>query len=336
MEKELLFTPVKNRFTLFPIKYPQIYQYFKSHEASFWMTEEIDLKEDITHWENLNDDERYFISQILAFFAASDGIVNENLILNFYQYIEIPEARTFYTFQMAMESIHSETYSVLIDTFIKNDQEKTKLFDAIHNFPCVKGKADWALKWIDSKHLQDLNFSRDQILVRQLLAFIIVEGLFFSGSFCSIFWLKNRGLMPGLSFSNELISRDENIHMEFGIHLYSLVSGRCSEKEVHEMFLDAINIEEEFITSSLPVSLIGMNCETMKSYIRFVADNILYKLGYSKIFNISECPFQFMELLSFSGGNSKVNFFEKRNPDYQKANIMNNTSSTEINFDESF
>lgn len=613
---EQLLKEVKNRFTLFPIQYPKIYEFFQLHEAGFWTTEEIDLKNDIVDWnEKLNDDERYFIKNILAFFAASDGIVNENLVLNFYNNIQIPEARAYYTMQMLMETIHcvsgdtyllteeghfkigdlaerkkeckiwngeewskvkpvktsdcasmycvrldnglelkctskhkwyvwneniscedsdsdsevqmvytedlihgdkfkytipilnnnqdmkfsvhpyrqgykdnlnnidliqkiedvlnwpfdariqwlqgffdsrascfrnltdeeaqkilylllntgidsclknkddstimfsdkeythlssmaqrslelevmieevielegtqasycftepkrhmgvfngiltgqSQTYSVLIDTFIKELEEKDKLFDAINNIPVIQKKANWALKWISSekteqddalesylntknlsdlenlinvliKHKKDIIF-KNETFIKQLLAFVIVEGLFFSGSFCAIFWLKNRGLMPGLCFSNELISRDESLHCQMGIYLYSLVKNRLSEEYVHSIFREAVDIEKEFITQSLPVSLIGMNSEKMSLYIEYVADRLLYDLGYSKIFGVKTCPFSFMELLSFSGENSKVNFFEKRNADYQKSGVGKTQSDMEIKFEDEF
>lgn len=361
--REPLLDECENRFTLFPIKYSKIYEFFQTHEAGFWTTEEIDLKEDLTDWDNkLNENEKYFVSHILAFFAASDGIVNENLVLNFYQALEIPEARAYYTMQMLIETIHSQTYSVLIDTFIKDSQERENLFNAIHHVPVVQKKAHWALKWITTANeekekaleacksgkIEDLEYLRDllekqntkeyktDIFIKQLLAFVIVEGLFFSGSFCSIFWLKNRGLMPGLCFSNELISRDEKIHADFGIYLYSLIKNKLSEEYVHKMFIEAVSIEKEFIIEALPVSLIGMNSEMMSKYIEYVADRILLDLGYSKLFNVRECPFKFMELLSFSGGNSKVNFFEKRNPDYQKSGIGKNSEEMNLLFEEEF
>lgn len=348
--RETILQEETNRYTLFPIKYHKMYKFFQDHEANFWTTEEIDLKEDLDHWKKLNENEKYFIKNVLAFFAASDGIVNENLIINFYKKVPIAEARAFYTFQMAMETIHSQTYSVLIDTFINDDREKDTLFDAIYHIPVVKKKADWAIKWMnleeielnevmkrnDDKEIADFmrrkgdnkNFSR------QLFAFIIVEGLFFSGSFCSIFWLKSRGLMPGLSFSNELISRDEAMHCDFGIYLYSLLNNKLDENIIHNIMREAVDIEKEFITESLPVSMIGMNCNKMKKYIEFVSDRILSDMGYSKLYNVKECPFNFMELLSFSGGNSKVNFFEKRNSDYQKSGVGRTAEDLEIGFED--
>lgn len=587
--KEYLLQPVSNRFTLLPIKHKKLYDLFKQHEANFWTTEEIDLKDDIKHWETLNDNEKYFIKNVLAFFAGSDGIVNENLVVNFYNDIEIPEVRAFYTMQMLSESIHcvapetqiltdkgyfeikslcnnkvnvwngkewsevevkktadkaklytvelsngmsldctskhkwyiegkeeytytedlckddkivsnwsypvldienkdecdkmfyvpinhsiktkiqwiqenfvrdrkeldfshskgilknvqfllttlnvksnigyfcddiyylkleeegflklrdlglnfsnwdkkeltmkvlrviyegrigetycfnepknhtgifngiltgqSETYGVLIDSLIKDEDEKHKLFNAIETIPAVKKKAEWALKWIGNEQNDIINEYKknptkdnlekfvnitekfkdnkitNKVFTKRLLAFILVEGLFFSGSFCAIFWLKNRGLMPGLSFSNELISKDEGIHALFGIELYHMIKNKLDEKEVCEMFLEAVAIEKEFITKSLPVSLIGMNCETMKTYIEFVADKLLIELGYKKLYNVKECPFKFMELLSFSGGNSKVNFFEKRNSDYIKSSVGKNQEDSELVFDDDF
>ena len=333
--KEPLLKQEENRWTLFPIKYPKMYEFFKNHEASFWTTEEINLKDDVIHWEDkLNDNERHFIKYVLAFFAASDGIVNENLVVNFYQKIQISEARAFYTVQMMMETIHSETYSVLIDTFIKDSLEKNKLFDSIQHIPVIKKKADWAIKYMELKSNES---NSDYIFVKQLLSFIIVEGLFFSGSFCSIFWLKNKGLMPGLTFSNELISRDENLHCSFGIYLYSLVENKLSQKEVQQMIKDAVDIEKEFITEALPVSLIGLNCKTMCSYIEFVANKILTDLGYDKLYNVKECPFPFMELISFAGRNNKVNFFEKRNSNYQKSGVSSKIEKEDtLDFDMDF
>lgn len=350
-----------NRFSLFPIEYPKMYEFFQIHEANFWTTEEIDLKEDVRDWETkLNDDEKHFIKYVLAFFAASDGIVNENLAVNFYKKIPIAESRLYYTIQMLMESIHSQTYSVLIDTLVKDDKEKDLLFNAIQHIPVVQKKAEWAINYLtleedkleqelekfknekdSEKLIQYLEMRKDpnyvnNTFIKQLVAFIIVEGIFFSGSFCAIFWLKNRGLMPGLSFSNELISKDENLHCEYGIYLYSLLKNRLSESEIHTMFKEAVDIEKEFVCSSLPVSLIGMNSNLMSKYIEFVADHILIKMGYSKLYNVKECPFTFMELISFSGTNSKVNFFEKRNADYQRSGVGKTKQETELSFDEDF
>lgn len=320
---EDIFKVQDNRFTLFPLKYSKMYEFFKQHESNFWTAQEISLSDDVKQWENdLNEDERFFIKNILAFFAGSDGIVNENIILNLYQKIQIPESRCYYTMQMMIESVHSETYSILIETFIKNNDEKEKLFNAIHTIPWVQKKAQWSIDYMN-----------DDNIIKQLFAFIIVEGLFFSGSFCALFWLKNRGLMPGLTFSNELIARDENMHTEYGIYIYSLIKNKLSEKLAKKIMKEAVDIEKNFVCNSIPVSLIGMNNELMSTYIEYVSDNLMVKMGYKPIFNIKKCPFNFMELLSFSGKNSKVNFFEKKNSDYQKANIGN---ANDLVFDEDF
>lgn len=307
-EDEILLKENKDRFVILPINYHKVWEKYKKHEASFWTAEEIDLSGDPKDWENLNDGERHFISHVLAFFAASDGIVNENLAVNFMSEVQLPEARCFYGFQIMMENIHSETYALLIDTYIKNAEEKHKLFHAIDTIPAVKKKAEWALRWIDNG-----NFAE------RLVAFAAVEGIFFSGSFCSIFWLKKRGLMPGLTFSNELISRDEGLHCEFACLLYSMLQNKLPEAEVRNIISDAVTIEKEFITEALPVALIGMNATLMQQYIEFVADRWLSELGYSKIYNASN-PFDFMEMISLQG---KTNFFEKRVGDYQKAGVMN-------------
>ena len=273
----------------------------------FWRAEEIDLSKDITHWECLNSDERVFVSMILAFFAASDGIVLENLASRFMSDVQISEARAFYGFQIAMENIHSETYSLLIETYIKDKMEKHKLFNAIENFPCIKKKSDWAQKWIHD--------NRSSFATR-LVAFACVEGIFFSGAFCSIFWLKKRGLMPGLTFSNELISRDEALHCEFAVLLYSKLLKKIDKSRIHEIIKEAVEIETEFICEALPCRLIGMNSELMTQYIKFVADRLCVQLGYKKIYNVAN-PFDFMELISLE---SKTNFFEKRNDSYALAN----------------
>ena len=299
----------KDRFVLFPIQHADIWGFYKKAEASFWTAEEIDLSPDMVDWETkLNDDERYFIKHVLAFFAASDGIVNENLAINFLNEVQYPEARCFYGFQVMMENIHSETYSLLIDTYIKDPIEKDKLFHAIDTMDCVKKKADWALRWIDKGSFAE-----------RLIAFAAVEGIFFSGSFCSIFWLKKRGLMPGLSFSNELISRDEGLHCDFACLLYTKhLINKLSKKTVEKIIVDAVNIEKEFVTDALPVNLIGMNAKLMQQYIEFVADRLLVELGNEKIYNATN-PFDFMEMISLQG---KTNFFEKRVGEYQKAGVM--------------
>jgi len=320
-EDEILLKENKDRFVILPINYPKVWEHYKKHEASFWTAEEIDLSGDTKDWENLNDGERHFISHVLAFFAASDGIVNENLAVNFMSEVQLPEARCFYGFQIMMENIHSETYALLIDTYIKNSAEKHKLFHAIDTIPAVKKKADWALRWINNG-----NFAE------RLVAFAAVEGIFFSGSFCSIFWLKKRGLMPGLTFSNELISRDEGLHCEFACLLYSMLQNRLTEDHVQSIIRDAVDIEKEFITEALPVGLIGMNAVLMQQYIEFVADRWLSELGYSKIYNATN-PFDFMEMISLQG---KTNFFEKRVGDYQKAGVMNNNEVTTFSTEEDF
>jgi ribonucleoside-diphosphate reductase beta chain len=297
----------KDRFVMFPLRYHDIWEMYKTAEHSFWTSEEIDLSQDLTDWnERLNDDERHFIKMVLAFFAASDGIVNENLAENFLKEVQYPEAKCFYGFQIAIENIHSETYSLLIDTYIKNEEEKMKLFRAIDNYPSIMKKAEWALKWIGSGSFTE-----------RLIAFAVVEGIFFSGSFCSIFWLKKRGLMPGLSFSNELISRDEGLHCKFACLLYNkYVSDKMSQERLKEIFCSAVEIEKEFITESLPASLIGMNSKLMTQYIEYVADFWLAELGCSKVYN-STNPFDFMDMISLQG---KTNFFEKRVGEYRKVN----------------
>lgn len=305
--EEILLKENKDRFVILPINYPKVWEMYKKHEASFWTAEEIDLSGDLKNWADMNNGERHFISHVLAFFAASDGIVNENLAVNFMSEVQIPEARCFYGFQIMMENIHSETYALLIDTYIKDPQEKTHLFHAIDTVPAVKKKAEWALRWIDKG-----NFAE------RLVAFAAVEGIFFSGSFCSIFWLKKRGLMPGLTFSNELISRDEGLHCEFACLLYKMLNTQLSQEAVYEIIGDAVRIEKEFITEALPAALIGMNSKLMQQYIEFVADRWLNELGYPKMFNASN-PFDFMEMISLQG---KTNFFEKRVGDYQKSGVM--------------
>ncbi|CAN8097279.1 unnamed protein product [Discula destructiva] len=301
------------RFVLFPIQYHEIWQMYKKHEASFWTAEEIDLSKDMHDWENrLNDDEKYFISHILAFFAASDGIVNENLVERFSSEVQIPEARCFYGFQTMMENIHSETYSLLIDTYIKEPAQRTYLLNAIETIPCIRKKADWALKWITD---------RESTYAQRLVAFAAVEGIFFSGAFASIFWLKKRGLMPGLTFSNELISRDEGLHTDFACLLFSHLRNRPSKERVAAIITEAVVIEKEFLTEALPCGLLGMNANLMKQYIEFVADRLLLALGNEKVYKATN-PFDFMENISLGG---KTNFFEKRVGDYQKAGVMAST-----------
>jgi ribonucleoside-diphosphate reductase beta chain len=311
-----------NRFVLFPIEHKDIWQMFKTQQACIWTAEEVDLANDLNDWRHkLNDDERYFIKNVLAFFAASDGIVNENLAENFLSEVQYTEAKFFYGFQVMMENVHSETYSLLIDTYIQDTVEKDKLFRAIETIPAVKKKADWALKWVDSPNFQE-----------RLVAFAAVEGIFFSGSFCSIFWLRKRGLMPGLCFSNELISRDEGMHCDFAVLLHNHhLSNKVSEERIKEIIMSALEIEKEFITESLPVRLIGMNSDLMKQYLEFVADRLLVDLGCSKVYN-STCPFDFMENISIQG---KTNFFEKRVGEYQKSGILNKSEDT-FGFSEDF
>tara|TARA_Y100000591_G_scaffold333014_1_gene373082 strand:+ start:2475 stop:3449 length:975 start_codon:yes stop_codon:yes gene_type:complete len=302
-QKEPLLTPNDNRFVMFPIKDQEVWKMYKKMEDSFWRTEEIDLSKDLKHWQSLKDDEKHFIKHVLAFFAASDGIVLENLGQRFMNEVQLAEARAAYGFQIMMENIHSETYSLLIDTLVKNETEKTQLFEAIDNYPCIKKKADWAIKWI--------NDNRSGFATR-LIAFACVEGIFFSGSFCSIYWLKKRGLMPGLTFSNELISRDEGMHTDFAVLLFSKLINKPKKAKVHEIFKNAVEIEKEFICEALPCRLIGMNQVLMGQYIEFVADRLVVQLGYPKIYN-SANPFDFMEMISLQG---KTNFFEKRVGDY--------------------
>lgn len=314
----------KDRFVIFPIQHHDIWQWYKKQEACFWTAEEIDLHQDLSDWNNkLSDDERYFIKHILAFFAASDGIVNENLAENFVNEVQFSEAKFFYGFQIMMENIHSETYSLLIDTYVKDEKEKNILFKAIENFPAIKKKAEWALKWIESPSFAE-----------RLIAFAAVEGIFFSGAFCSIFWLKKRGLMPGLTFSNELISRDEGMHCDFAVHLHNnhLVN-KVSPERIKEIIVDALTIEREFITESLPVSLIGMNATLMTQYLEFVTDRLLVELGCAKVYN-SANPFDFMDMISLQG---KTNFFEKRVSEYQKAGVLNKDEDAQkISFDAEF
>ena len=312
-----------NRFVIFPIEHPDLWDLYKKQQACIWTAEEIDLSQDLNDWRNiLNEDEKYFVKNILAFFAASDGIVNENLAENFVKEVQYSEAKFFYGFQIMMENIHSETYSLLIDTYIQEQEEKNMLFKAIDTIPAVKKKAEWALKWIESPHFQE-----------RLIAFAAVEGIFFSGSFCSIFWLKKRGLMPGLSFSNELISRDEGMHCDFAVHLHNNhIINKVSPDRIKEILTSALEIEKEFITESLPVRLIGMNSELMIQYLEFVTDRLLVDLGCSRVYN-SENPFDFMANIALQG---KTNFFEKRVSEYQKAGIMNKNEDDPFGFDTDF
>jgi ribonucleoside-diphosphate reductase subunit M2 len=321
MSREPLLAPDDNRFVMFPIKHDDIWQMYQKQVDCFWRPEEIDLTKDIEHWNSMNEDERHFVSMILAFFAASDGIVLENLASRFMTEVQVSEARAFYGFQIAMENIHSTTYSLLIETYIKDQMEKHKLFNAIEHFPCIKKKSDWAQKWIHD--------NRSSFATR-LVAFACVEGIFFSGAFCSIFWLKKRGLMPGLTFSNELISRDEALHCEFAILLYSKLVKKMDKVRIHEIIKEAVDIETEFICEALPCKLIGMNAELMTQYIQFVADRLCVQLGYKKIYNAAN-PFQFMELISLEG---KVNFFERINDSYSLANKSN--ADTAFEFSEDF
>jgi ribonucleoside-diphosphate reductase subunit M2 len=316
---EPLLAPDDNRFVMFPIKHQDIWEMYQKQVDCFWRPEEIDLSKDLTHWEGLNKDEQTFISMILAFFAASDGIVLENLAQRFMSDVQVSEARAFYGFQIAMENIHSHTYSNLIETYIKDKDEKGKLFNAIANFPCIKKKSDWAQKWIHD--------NRSSFATR-LVAFACVEGIFFSGAFCSIFWLKKRGLLPGLTFSNELISRDEALHCEFAILLYSKLIKKIDKSRIHEIIREAVEIEIEFICEALPCRLIGMNSESMTQYIQFVADRLAVQLGYKKIYNVLN-SFPFMELISLE---SKTNMFEKKIDAYalaDKTKTINDFDFTE-------
>ncbi len=310
----------KNRFVLFPIEHHDIWNYYKKAQQVFWTAEEIDLAQDLTDWAKLNEGEQHFVKHVLAFFAASDGIVNENLAENFVAEVQYTEAKFFYGFQIMMENIHSETYSLLIDTYIKDKEEQNHLFNAIDTVPAVQKKAEWALKWIGSDSF-----------VERLIAFAAVEGIFFSGSFCSIFWLKKRGLMPGLSFSNELISRDEGLHTDFAVHLYkNHIENKLSRERILEIIDSALVIEKEFITEALPVSLIGMNSDLMKQYLEYVSDRLLMDLGVGKVYN-TENPFDFMANIALQ---NKTNFFEKRVADYVKSGV--GEVQEQISFDEDF
>jgi len=322
MQVEPLLKDDPSRFVIFPIKHNDIWQFYKKAEASFWTAEEIDLSQDLKDWENLNDGERHFISHVLAFFAASDGIVNENLAVDFIHRVQYAEAKCFYGFQIMIENIHAETYSLLIDTYIKDPVERDRMLNAVEHIDCVRKKADWAMRWIDQGSF-----------IERLIAFAAVEGIFFSGSFCSIFWLKKRGLMPGLSFSNELISRDEGLHRDFACLLYTdHIQNKLPEENIYSIIKDAVEIEKEFVTSALPVSLIGMNSELMCQYIEFVADHLLESLNLEKVYH-STNPFDFMDMISLQG---KTNFFEKRVAEYQKSGVMSDKESMSFSLDEDF
>ncbi|KAK4300357.1 hypothetical protein Pmani_027437 [Petrolisthes manimaculis] len=322
-EQEPLLRENPGRFVIFPIGYQDIFQMYKKAVASFWTVEEVDLSKDLSDWEKLKDEERHFISHVLAFFAASDGIVNENLVERFCQEVQVPEARCFYGFQIAMENIHSEMYSLLIHTYIKGTKEQQHLFNAVETLPCVKKKADWALRWISHKTAS---------YAERIIAFAAVEGIFFSGSFASIFWLKKRGLMPGLTFSNELISRDEGLHTDFACLMFKHLVSKPNQDQIYAIICDAVKIEQEFLTDALPVNLIGMNCVLMRQYIEFVADRLLLELGCQKLYQV-ENPFDFMENISLEG---KTNFFEKRVGEYQKCGVMSTSDQRSFTLDADF
>lgn len=319
---EPILTENEGRFVLFPIEHNDIWKMYKQAEASFWTAEEVDLAQDLQDWERLHDNERHFIKHVLAFFAASDGIVNENLVLNFMREVQIPEARCFYGFQVAIENIHAEMYSLLIDTYIKDAAEKNYLFNALNNLECVSKKGRWALRWIENA----------PSFAHRLIAFAAVEGIFFSGSFCAIFWLKKRGLMPGLTFSNELISRDEGLHCDFACLLYSMLERKLNPKEVEAIITEAVAFEKEFVTDALPVNLIGMNAELMTQYIEYVADRLLVSLGNEKVYFVDN-PFPWMDMISLQG---KTNFFEKRVGEYQKAGVTSKREKQIFAVDEDF
>jgi len=319
-ENEYLLTKNSKRFVLFPIVHNDIYELYKKAESSFWTANEIDLSKDLNDWEKLSNDEQNFIKNIIGFFAGSDGIIMENLATRFMSEIQIPEARAFYSYQIFNESIHSETYSLLINTYIKDNEEKLRIFNSIENIPSVAKKALWAYKWIENV---DVSFAT------RLVAFAIVEGIFFSGSFCAIYWIKKRGLMPGLTFSNELISKDEGMHTEHAVLLYSKIQKKLEESVVHQIFSEAVVIEKEFITESIPCAMIGMNADLMKQYIEFVSDRLLVQLGYNRLWN-TENPFSWMELISLR---PKSNFFELKVGEYQKANIPLDSSNFDVNDD---
>lgn len=313
-----------SRFVLFPIKHKKLWDAYKIAEASFWTAEEIDFSKDTNDWESLTKNEKHFLKNIIAFFAGSDGIVLENLVGNFCNEIQLPEARCFYGFQIAIENIHSEVYSLIIDKYVKDELEKATLFNAIEEIPCVKRKADWAMKWMSPDKAS---------FAERVIAFAVVEGIFFSGSFCAIFWLKKRGLLPGLTFSNELISRDEGMHTDFAVLIYEMLINKLDPERIYSIVTQAVEIEKSFITESIPCALIGMNAELMKQYIEYVADRLLVQLGYAKYYN-SENPFEFMQLISME---NKTNFFEKRVSEYSLANVTTDgTANDDIEFDAEF
>uniref|UniRef100_A0A915PPE0 Ribonucleotide reductase small subunit n=1 Tax=Setaria digitata TaxID=48799 RepID=A0A915PPE0_9BILA len=320
---EILLAENPNRFVIFPIRFHDIWDFYKKALASFWTVDEVDLSKDYRHWINLNDGERHFISRVLAFFAASDGIVNENLVNRFSQEVQVPEARFFYGFQIMIENIHSEMYAKMIDTYIRDEKEKSLLFNAIYEFEFIKKKAEWALCWIG-----DMNAP----FAERLIAFAAVEGIFFSGSFAAIFWLKKRGLMPGLTHSNELISRDEGLHRDFACLLYTYIKNKPSEERIYQIIREAVNIEKEYLTEALPVDLIGMNCKLMCQYIEYVADHLLTELHCAKIY-YSDNPFDFMERISIE---AKTNFFEKRVSEYQKAGVLSSEEGKSFKLDSDF
>ncbi|XP_057684380.1 ribonucleoside-diphosphate reductase subunit M2 B-like [Corythoichthys intestinalis] len=311
------------RFVIFPIQYPEVWKMYKQAQASFWTVEEVDLSKDLPHWDRLKPEERHFISHVLAFFAASDGIVNENLVQRFCQEVQVPEVRAFYSFQILIETVHSEMYSMLINTYIRDLKERDFLFNAIQTLPCVRRKADWALQWINDTQAS---------FAERMVAFAAVEGIFFSGSFAAIYWLKKRGLMPGLTYSNELISRDEGLHCNFACLLYSYLVKKPSEDRVKDIITKAVTIEQEFLSEALPVELIGINSSLMKQYIQFVADRLLIDLGLTKVY-LSENPFDFMESISLEG---KTNFFEKRVGEYQRFGVMSSMMDCEFTLDADF
>uniref|UniRef100_A0A665UEP7 ribonucleoside-diphosphate reductase n=1 Tax=Echeneis naucrates TaxID=173247 RepID=A0A665UEP7_ECHNA len=322
-EDEPLLRENPKRFVIFPIQYPDIWKMYKQAQASFWTVEEVDLSKDLVHWDGLKHEEKHFISHVLAFFAASDGIVNENLVQRFSQEVQLPEARAFYSFQILIETVHSEMYSMLVNTYIRDLKERDFLFNAIQTMPCVKRKADWALEWINDSKAK---------FGERLVAFAAVEGIFFSGSFAAIYWLKKRGLMPGLTYSNELISRDEGLHCNFACLLYSYLVKKPSEDRVKDIITKAVSIEQEFLTEALRIDLIGINCPLMKQYIEFVADRLLTDLGQAKVYHV-ENPFDFMESISLEG---KTNFFEKRVSEYQRFGVMTNTMDGAFTLDADF
>jgi ribonucleoside-diphosphate reductase subunit M2 len=323
-EEEPILAANPNRFVLFPIKYHKLWEAYKKAESSFWTAEEIDFSKDLNDWDKLSNNEQFFIKNIIAFFAGADGIVLENLVGNFCNEIQIPEARCFYGFQIAIENIHSEVYSLLIDKYIKDSNEKNRLFNAIEEIPCIKRKADWTIKWMS---VEQGSFAK------RVVAFAIVEGIFFSGSFCAIFWLKKRGLMPGLTFSNELISRDEGMHTDFAVLIYEMLNNKLDSQEIYKIITEAVEIEKSFIIDSIPCAMIGMNSDLMSQYIEYVADRLIVQLGYAKYYN-SENPFDFMQLISME---NKTNFFEKRVSEYSLANVkVDNENNDDITFDAAF